>query len=66
MNLSMAWRTWAGEVKLAPRRALRDRIENHTSTMFIQLAWVGVKCKCTLVACSPPTGPLDMLVSVLW
>ena len=44
----MRSRTCWGEVKLAPWRAERLRIENQISTWFIQEAWVGVKWKRTL------------------
>ena len=43
MKASMRSRTWRGEVKLAPAKALLTRIENHTSTWLSQDAWVGMK-----------------------
>ena len=45
---SMRSRTCWGEVKLAPWRAERLRIENQISTWFIHEAWVGLKWKRTL------------------
>jgi hypothetical protein len=43
MKASIWARTWRGEVKLAPARALRARIENQTSTWLSQDARVGIK-----------------------
>jgi hypothetical protein len=49
MKASMAPRSWATEVKLAPSRAPRARIENQISTWLSQDAWVGVMWKWTFV-----------------
>ena len=43
----MAARSCPTEVKLAPSRVLRARIENQISTWLSQVAWVGVKWKWT-------------------
>jgi hypothetical protein len=40
---SIAARSCATELKLAPCSVVRARIENQISTWFSQLAWVGVK-----------------------
>lgn len=42
MKDSIACRSSSTLLKLAPRKALRDMIPNHTSTRFSQLAEVGV------------------------
>jgi hypothetical protein len=42
MTASIAARRSATELKLAPLRVLRARIENQISTWLSQLAWVGV------------------------
>ena len=47
MKASMAARSCRTEVKLAPSRVLRARIEHQISTWLSQLAWVGVKWKWT-------------------
>ena len=49
MKASIAARSWVTEVKLAPSRVLRARIENQISTWLSQLAWVGVKWKRTFL-----------------
>ena len=48
MNASMAWHNSAVLLLLSPRKAFRDRMPNHISTWFNQLAEVGVKWKWTL------------------
>src|SRR5215203_1031602 len=58
----MRSRTCWGEVKLAPLRAERLRMENQISTWFIQEAWVGVKWKRTLVGVpGQPSVPLRLV-----
>ena len=47
MKASIAARSCATEVKLAPFSVARARIENQISTWFSQLAWLGVKWKWT-------------------
>ena len=49
MKASIAARSWATEVKLAPSSVLRARIENQISTWLSQDAWVGVKWKWTFL-----------------
>jgi hypothetical protein len=43
MKASIAARSCATELKLAPCSVVRARIENQISTWLSQLAWVGVK-----------------------
>ena len=49
------------EVKLAPSRVLRARIENQISTWLSQEAWVGVKWKWTLSVPGQPQIPLGLV-----
>jgi hypothetical protein len=54
MRASIWSRTWRGEVKLAPAKAVVERMENQTSTWLSHEACVGVKMKPDVLVAGEP------------